>query len=166
MLRKGFTLVELIVVIAIIAVLAAVVAPNAFKAVEKAKVSGVISDYNAIKTATMAYYGDCGGWPTDVANLTTQPATAVCDSWDGPYLEKTPAPRFSGSTTTFVNQTGTTFGASAGERFIRVSGIVAPAARIAIDKAIDGTTGAATGFARNDTTGNVTLLISRDAAVN
>ena len=36
MRKSGFTLIELIVVIAIIAVLAAIIAPNAFKAIEKA----------------------------------------------------------------------------------------------------------------------------------
>ncbi|NCC82098.1 MAG: prepilin-type N-terminal cleavage/methylation domain-containing protein [Clostridia bacterium] len=39
--KKGFTLVELLVVIAIIAILAAVVAPNAFKAIEKSKVTAI-----------------------------------------------------------------------------------------------------------------------------
>ena len=38
-MRKGFTLIELIVVIAIIAILAAIIAPNAFRAIEKAKAS-------------------------------------------------------------------------------------------------------------------------------
>ncbi|WP_333870599.1 type II secretion system protein [Desulforamulus putei] len=37
--NRGFTLVELLVVIAIIGILAAVIAPNAFKAVEKGKVA-------------------------------------------------------------------------------------------------------------------------------
>ncbi|SHJ08964.1 prepilin-type N-terminal cleavage/methylation domain-containing protein [Desulfofundulus thermosubterraneus] len=37
--EKDFTLVELLVVIAIISILAAIIAPNAFKAVEKAKVA-------------------------------------------------------------------------------------------------------------------------------
>ena len=50
-MRKGFTLIELIVVIAIIAVLAAVVAPSAFKAIEKGKVSAGMGDWNSIKTA-------------------------------------------------------------------------------------------------------------------
>ena len=37
--KKGFTLVELLVVIAVIAILASVIAPNAFSAMEKAKVA-------------------------------------------------------------------------------------------------------------------------------
>jgi len=38
-MRRSFTLIELIVVIAIIAILAAIIAPNAFRAIEKAKVA-------------------------------------------------------------------------------------------------------------------------------
>jgi prepilin-type N-terminal cleavage/methylation domain-containing protein len=41
MSTRAFTLIELIVVIAIIAILAAIVAPNAFRAIEKAKVAKI-----------------------------------------------------------------------------------------------------------------------------
>ena len=59
----SFTLIELIVVIAIIAILAAIIAPNAFRAIEKAKVAEFVSDLQAIKTATLAFYADTGFWP-------------------------------------------------------------------------------------------------------
>ena len=49
--RRGFTLVELLVVIAIIGILAAIIAPNAFKAIEKGKVAAAEADYKAIKAA-------------------------------------------------------------------------------------------------------------------
>ncbi len=106
---RGFTLVELIVVIAIIAILAAIIAPNAFKAIEKAKISACISDIKAIKTASLAFYSDtgtlpctkCGGWGEDPGFISViTPANcwpneggcaAGCTNvpgWDGPYLEK------------------------------------------------------------------------------
>lgn len=115
---KGFTLIELIVVIAIIAVLAGIVAPNAFKAIEKAKVSRAMADAKALRGAALAYYADVGFWPPDVCrgddpgftralpynpdtggaarciNTAGFPAdwqTRVQNSWDGPYLEKWPA---------------------------------------------------------------------------
>lgn len=103
---KGFTLIELIVVIAIIAILAAIIAPNAFKAIEKAKISKAIADLKSIKTAAMSFYGDIGTWPNDREGedpgFCTCPSSAGygdgCDVnpttnlslWDGPYLEKWP----------------------------------------------------------------------------
>jgi type II secretion system protein G len=89
--RRGFTLVELIVVIAIIAILAAVVAPNAFRAIEKAKISRTASDMKSIKTAVLSYYADTGGWPachyisTAASPMMTNPGVT---GWNGPYLEK------------------------------------------------------------------------------
>lgn len=79
--KKGFTLVELLVVIAIIAILAAVVAPNAFKAIEKSKVAAVESDYRTIKTAVLMYYSDNGSYSTS-----TSAYTPFMDQWpDTPW---------------------------------------------------------------------------------
>jgi len=51
--EKGFTLVELLVVIAIIGILAAVIAPSVFAQIEKGKISAVVSEYRAVKTAAI-----------------------------------------------------------------------------------------------------------------
>ncbi|MCF7873830.1 MAG: prepilin-type N-terminal cleavage/methylation domain-containing protein, partial [Candidatus Omnitrophica bacterium] len=51
MFKRSFTLIELIVVIAIIAILAAIIAPNAFQAIEKAKIIEAIGDFKTLKTA-------------------------------------------------------------------------------------------------------------------
>jgi len=119
MKNKAFTLIELIVVIAIIAILAAIIAPNAFKAIEKAKITKAIGDMKAIKTAALTYYADnrrfpcnkVGGWgkdpgfvapitattcwPDELWNLNggTQTCANCIDgpTWDGPYLETWPA---------------------------------------------------------------------------
>ena len=94
---RGFTLIELLVVIAIIGILAAIIAPNAFKAIEKSKVAAVESDYKAIKSATLMYYSDVGTWPTpdnDFTNNDNEISIFITndgsDGWDGPYLEKWP----------------------------------------------------------------------------
>lgn len=90
-MKKSFTLIELIVVIAIIAILAAIVTPNAFKAIEKAKLSRTAADMKGIKTACLGYYSDTGTWPnchyiTDASSsLISNPGVA---GWDGPYLDK------------------------------------------------------------------------------
>ncbi|MDD5668719.1 MAG: prepilin-type N-terminal cleavage/methylation domain-containing protein [Candidatus Omnitrophica bacterium] len=89
---RGFTLIELIVVIAIIAVLAAIIAPNAFKAIEKSKCARAIEESKTIKTGAFAYYSDTGLWPpayrlTSTVNpfVTNPPGV---NRWDGPYVEK------------------------------------------------------------------------------
>jgi len=64
---KSFTLIELTVVIAIIAVLAAVVVPNAFKAIEKSKITRMTSDLDIIKKASFVHYTDTGQWPATIA---------------------------------------------------------------------------------------------------
>ncbi len=94
---KGFTLIELLVVIAIIGILAAIIAPNAFKAIEKSKVAAVESDYKAVKSATLMYYSDVGTWPTadnDFSDNDNESNAFVTgdssNGWDGPYLEKWP----------------------------------------------------------------------------
>ncbi len=119
MKKKAFTLIELIVVIAIIAILAAVVAPNAFRAIEKSKITRGMSDSKALRVASEAYYADIGFWPPDV-NRGADPGfmqpDAACPerpsqlvgydpvaqgfpanwnniiqtNWDGPYLEQWP----------------------------------------------------------------------------
>lgn len=102
-MRKGFTLIELIVVIAIIAILAAIIAPNAFKAIEKASRSATLGDLRTIKTASMSLYADTGEWPTtgcdetllvdntcDPAGDPESPAIQIA-GWDGPYIEQFPS---------------------------------------------------------------------------
>lgn len=76
--RKGFTLVELLVVIAIIGILAAVIAPNIFAQIEKGRVSAVISEFRAVKTAAFLHTTDAGTTSISTNNLTLL----------NPYLEK------------------------------------------------------------------------------
>jgi type II secretion system protein G len=90
-IKKGFTLVELLVVIAIIAILSAVVAPNAFKAIEKSKVSRTLNDMKVFKSAALQYYADVGYFPNDV-NEGIDPGFGQAPSketkgWNGPYLD-------------------------------------------------------------------------------
>ncbi|MCF7908723.1 MAG: prepilin-type N-terminal cleavage/methylation domain-containing protein [Candidatus Omnitrophica bacterium] len=72
-MQKSFTLIELIVVIAIIAILAAIIAPNAFKAIEKAKITETIGDFKAVKTSIYSLYADTGKWGIENHIHTTSP---------------------------------------------------------------------------------------------
>lgn len=109
--KKAFTLIELIVVIAIIAILSAIITPNAFRAIEKAKISSCVNSIRSIQSAAYAFYADtgvlpcskAGGWGEDPGFI--EPVTpsncwsneggcaAGCVNvygWDGPYLDKWP----------------------------------------------------------------------------
>jgi len=99
-MKKGFTLIELIVVIAIIAILAAIISVNAFKAIEKAKISQMISDFKTLKTGYLALYADVGRFPTDTdygPNVMVKDTDVMqpvifttANGWDGPYLSAVP----------------------------------------------------------------------------
>lgn len=166
--EKGFTLIELMVVIAIIAILAAVVAPNAFKAIEKAKAAGVTSDFKAIKTAALGFYADCGVWPENghapafMSNLDL--ASNPITGWDGPYLERWPTTSPWGASFVWVNDAGTFINSNAGnERFVSIGSVPQKAAE-KIDLNMDGSSGVNVGVVRYTAAFPTTLqiLVSAD----
>ncbi len=116
-MKKSFTLIELIVVIAIIAILAAIIAPNAFKAIEKAKLSKMHADFKLIKTGFITLYADVGVFPLaevagpgsygfsddgssepriDETDLLNSVLFTSGQGWDGPYIESAPEHPFAG----------------------------------------------------------------------
>jgi len=163
---KGFTLIELIVVIAIIAILAAIIAPNAFRAIEKGKISSTIGDCRAIKTAAMAYYADTGVWPADGATTNGFVTDDGRNGWDGPYLERWPARAAWGGTYTFQNDSARDWdgdGNNDTARYIEVTNVPLAAAQ-RIDDQLDGTRNNAAGtvqYANNATT-TLYVLISQN----
>ncbi|MDD2702766.1 MAG: prepilin-type N-terminal cleavage/methylation domain-containing protein [Candidatus Omnitrophica bacterium] len=111
----GFTLIELIVVIAIIAVLSAIIAPGAFMAIEKAKVTKATGDMRVIKTAAISYYTDTGNWPligvggtirgTGAGFITNNDGNGnQVAGWDGPYLERWPVNPWGSAASAYRNQ--------------------------------------------------------------
>ena len=56
--KKGFTLIELMIVVAIIGILAAIAIPNFLKFQAKSKQSEAKSNLGAIFTGELAYYGE------------------------------------------------------------------------------------------------------------
>ena len=56
--RKGFTLVELLIVIVVIGILSAMMMLSSSEAVTSAKATAIISNLRNLKTAALAYYSD------------------------------------------------------------------------------------------------------------
>ncbi len=87
--KKGFTLIELMLVVIIIGVLVSMVVPRLVGRSEEARIAAAKADIDAnISVALDLYELDNGRYPDDIDGLRTKPGTAV--NWKGPYLKKSP----------------------------------------------------------------------------
>lgn len=94
-MRKGFTLIEIMIVVIIIAALAAMVVPRLTGRTEQARASIADADINSnIATGLKLYELDNGNYPTTEQGLNallSKPSSSpVPNNWNGPYLEKKP----------------------------------------------------------------------------
>src|SRR5260221_5320425 len=90
-MRRGFTLIEILVVIVVIAVLAGMVAPNVFKHVGEAKYVTARSQIEMLGAALDAYRLDNGRYPVTAQGLASPLQAPTPDppmNWKGPYLRK------------------------------------------------------------------------------
>ena len=86
--KKGFTLVELLVVMAIIALLAALVGPKLFPKLGKGKQSAAKAQIELIGQALDQFRLDVGRYPTTQEGLNALMVNPGVDNWEGPYLKK------------------------------------------------------------------------------
>jgi len=98
--KKGFTLIEMIVVIAILAVLSIAIIPLISNLIDKSRVSRFLADSDLVRTAALSVQADIGTLDdsiffADANNIML--STLVVNrnlagnqlgKWDGPYLEE------------------------------------------------------------------------------
>jgi type II secretion system protein G len=93
--KKGFTLIELMIVIAIIAILAAILVPNFLRARAQGQLTACKSNLKNIGTAMEMYSSDNQGrYPSAIANITpsylkTLPTCAAAGQMTYTYIKTT-----------------------------------------------------------------------------
>ncbi len=86
--RRGFTLVELLVVVVIITLLAALVGPRIMQNVGKGQQASAKAQIELLGAALDQFRLDTGRYPSTSEGLGALMLNPGEDSWDGPYLKK------------------------------------------------------------------------------
>ena len=81
--RKGFTLVELLIVIVVIGILSAMMMISSTEAVASAKAASIIGNMRTIKTAALAYYIDATNGASDTVSSLTMNMSDVAKYLSG-----------------------------------------------------------------------------------
>ena len=88
-IRRGFTLIELMIVVAIIGILAAIAIPKFADLISKAKEGSTKAALSSVRSAIQVYYGDSEGWfPTD---------TLACLTLNSKYIAEIPLAKTPGT---------------------------------------------------------------------
>jgi general secretion pathway protein G len=94
--RRGFTLVEIILVTVIILILVSIVGPRLAGRSKKAKISTAKIEMHGIKSALQNFEIHASRFPTQqegLQALITKPAELDQSEWDGPYLDDRSVPK-------------------------------------------------------------------------
>lgn len=89
-MKKGFTLLELLIVIVVIGILAAVSVPRLMSFIDEGKRGATEAELSAIKSASRLFVMNTGRYPESVSELVVNKkggTGAAIDGWKGPYME-------------------------------------------------------------------------------
>jgi len=95
-MRKGFTLIEILIVIVIIGLLAALVAPKLVDRLSESKEKIAKQQIQLLSTALDLFRADVGRYPTTeegLEALVKRPETVPPELWKGPYLKHGKLPK-------------------------------------------------------------------------
>jgi len=100
MVRRAFTIIEVIVIVAIMVILAAVITPNLVGVLDRQRISGAVETMNSIISALDSFNKDVGklaGFLTQLVEPITLSDSDACgvtydqkrvDAWKGPYFAR------------------------------------------------------------------------------
>ncbi len=111
--KRGFTLVELLIVIVILAVLAAIAIPRFMDSGTRSKEASLKGDLKLMRNAIELFHNDTGAWPAATSDLavTTAPTagkdnagaakTITAGDYKGPYMQTVPTDPVGGAAFTY-----------------------------------------------------------------
>jgi len=89
--KKGFTLIELMLVVIILGILVAMVVPRLVGRGEQARRQAAQADIRSnIALALDLYELDNGAYPEKLEDLLKDPGESKASNWNGPYLKRNP----------------------------------------------------------------------------
>lgn len=91
--RRGFTLVEMLVVVAILGLLLALVGPKVLSSLGKGKQSATKAQIELLGQSLDHFRLDTGRYPTTQEGLSALVTNPGITNWDGPYLKKNEIPK-------------------------------------------------------------------------
>lgn len=85
--RRGFTLMELLLVMAILVIMASMVGFAFLNMQRNAQEDAARANISTLKTACKQYKMDVGRFPGSLNDLATQPSAIAQNKWRGPYID-------------------------------------------------------------------------------